>query len=67
MRGIFAGLSSYSDIYFNSMYTKVYYIPLDSQKKELSELMSYIKMCKEITKRRGHDLENWFFNFYFLN
>ena len=60
MRGIFAGLSSYSDIYFISMYTKVYYIPLDSQKKELSELKSYniIKMCKEITKRGGQDLEN---------
>ena len=30
--------------------TKVYYISLNSQKKELSELMSYMKIVKEKAK-----------------
>ena len=51
MRDIFAVLSSKSDIYFNSRYTKVYYVSLNSQQKELSEFMSYMKMFKEVTKR----------------
>ena len=50
MRGIFAVLSSKSDIYFSSRYTKVYNGSLNSQQKELSEFMSYIKMIKEVTK-----------------
>ena len=58
MRGLLAVLSSNSDIYFNSRYTKVYYIPLNSQKKELSERMSYMKIRKEVTKRGGQELEN---------
>ena len=53
MRGLLAVLSSNSDIYFNATYTKVYYISLNSQKKELSELMSYMKIHKEVTKRGG--------------
>ena len=58
MRGIIAVFSSNSDIYFDSRYTKVYYISLDIQKKELSELMSYMNICKEITKRGGQELDN---------
>ena len=58
MRNLLAVLSSNSDIYFNSRYTKVYYISLNSQKKELSELMSYMKILREVTKRGGQQLEN---------
>ena len=58
MRGIFVVLSSNSDIYLNSRYTKVYYISLDSQKKELSECITYIKICKQIIKRGGQELGN---------
>ena len=58
MRGTFAVLSSNSDIYFNSRYTKVYYVPLDSQKKELSNPRSYMNICKELTKRGGQELKN---------
>ena len=55
MRGIFAVLSSKSDIYFNSRYTKVYYVSLKSQQKELSKFMSYMKMFKKVTKRGGQE------------
>ena len=47
MSGIFAVLSSNSDIHCNSRYTKVYYISLVSQKKELSEFMSYMNISKK--------------------
>ena len=67
MRGLLAVLSSNLDIYFNSRYTKVYYISLNRQKKELSENMSYMKICKDVIERGGQELENWYFNFYFLN
>ena len=32
-----------------------------------AELMSYITIDKEVSKRGDEELENWFFNFYFLN
>ena len=64
MRGLLAVLSSNSDIYFNARYTKVYYISLNSQKKELSELMSYMKIHKEVKKRGGSGTVK--LNFYFL-
>ena len=67
MRGLLTVLSSNSDIYFNSRYTKVYYISLNSQKKGLSVLMSYMKIRKEVTKRGGQELENRIFNLYFFN
>ena len=67
MHGLLAVLSLNSDIYFISMYTKVYDISLNSQQKELSEFMSYMKICKEVTKRRCQELENRFFHFYFLD
>ena len=67
MCGLFAMLSSNSDIYFNSKYTKFYYISLNSQKKELSELMTYMKIRKEVPQWGGQEMEYWFFNFYFLN
>ena len=52
---------------FSTKYTKLYYISLDSQMKKLSELMSYITIDKEVSKRGDEELENRFFNFYFLN
>ena len=58
MRGLLAVLSSNSDIYFNSRYTKVYYISLNRQKKELSEHMSYMKIRKDVIERGGQELEN---------
>ena len=61
MRGLLAVLSSYSDIYFNSRYNKFYYILLNSQKKELSEPMSYMKICKEVTKQGGSGTGNLIF------
>ena len=67
MCGLLAVLSSNWDIYFNSRYIKVYYVSLNSKKKELPELMSYMKILKEVTKRGGQELKNRFFNFYFLN
>ena len=39
-------------------YLSLLYISLNSQKKEISELMSYMKILKEVTKRRGQELEN---------
>ena len=57
MCGLLAVLSSSLDIYFNSRYTKVYYIALNSQKNELSILMSYMEICKEVTKRGGRNWE----------
>ena len=50
MRVLLAVLSSNSGFYFNSKYTIVYYISLNSETKELSELMSYMKICKDVTK-----------------
>ena len=35
--------------------------------KKLSELMSYISIDKEVSKRGDEELENRFFNFYFFN
>ena len=67
MHGLLGVLSSNSDVYFNSRWTKVYFISLNSQKKELCESMSYMKIRKEVTKQAGQELENYFFNFYFLN
>ena len=58
MRGLLGVLSSNSDSYFNSRTTKVYYISLNSQKKELFEYMSYMKICKEVTKQAGQEMEN---------
>ena len=40
---------------------------LNSQKKELSEPMSYMKIRKKVTKQEGQEMENWFFNFNFFN
>ena len=56
MRGLFAELSSNLDIYFNSRYTKVYHISLNSQKKELSQRMSYEKSRLKITERGGQEM-----------
>ena len=50
MRGHCAVLSSNYDIYFDIWYTKVYTLPLNSQEKELSELISYMQIGKEVTK-----------------
>ena len=58
MRGLMAALSSNSDMHVNSRQTKVYYISMNSQRKELSEPMSYMKIPKEITKQGGQELEN---------
>ena len=58
MCGLLAVLSSNSDIYFISRQTKVYYISLNSQRKELSEPVSYMKIRKEVTKQGGQELEN---------
>ena len=56
MRGLFAELSSNLDIDFNSRYTKVYHISLNSQKKELSQCMSYEKSRLKITERGGQEM-----------
>ena len=48
---------------FDSRYTKFYYTSLDSQKKELFKLMSYMTIGKEVTKQGGEKLENLLFNF----
>ena len=55
------------DIYFDAMYTWVCYISLKSQKKELSQLMSYVNIHKVVTKLEGQEMVNWLFKFYFLN
>ena len=58
MRGRFGGLKSNSHIYFDPVYIIVYYISLDNQKKEVLGNISYMKI--------GTEIENCFFNFYFL-
>ena len=50
MRGNYAVLSSNYDIYFDLWYTKVYTLPLKGQEKEVSELISYMQIGKEVTK-----------------
>ena len=67
MRGHFAVLSSNRDIYLDLKYILIFYISLNSQRKELSELISYMKIGKELTTRGCWELENRFFNFYFWN
>ena len=45
-------------INFDSKYTKLYYISLNSQMKKLSALMSYITIDKEVSKRGDEEHEN---------
>ena len=54
-------------IYFDLGYTKDYTVPIDSQKKKVSELISNMQIGKEVTKLGSQELKNIFFNFYFLN
>ena len=58
MRGHFTELTSKQDINFDSKYTKLYYISLNSQMKKLSALMSYITIDKEVSKRGDEEHEN---------
>ena len=67
MRGPLAVLSQNWDIYFDPSYTKIDYISLNSQKKELCQCFAYITIGKEVTKRGGKELENLIFNFCFWN
>ena len=55
MRGRFGGLRSKSHIYFDPVYIRVYYISLDSQKKEVFGKISYMKIGTEIEKKRGSE------------
>ena len=58
MRGHFTELSYKQDINFDSKYTRLYYISLNSQMKKLSALMSYITFDKEVSKRGDEEHEN---------
>ena len=66
MRSHYAVLSSNYDIYLDLMCTKAYTLPINSQKKKLSELISYMQIDKEVTTSGSQELKNTFFNFYFL-
>ena len=64
MRGHYAVLSSNVDIYFDLGYTKACALPIDSQKKKVSKLVSYMQLGKEVSKLGSQELKNVFSNFY---